>query len=152
MTADLETLAAADRPTHWREAPVTVSLRFGFADMAGTVPAVIGTVSVTLDVVCQRCLEPFQLPLELRLQHVLLPAGEPAPGVDDHEVWELTGDEFRPQELVEEALIMALPLSAAHAEATLCGPLAQFVADERRSRRETVRPFADLREKLKELK
>ncbi len=149
---DLAILSAADRPACWRRTPVTLSLEFGFADQRETLPAVTGTVSVTLDAVCQRCLEPLRLPLEVALKLVLLEAGRDAQGFDDHEVWELAEDELTPLDLAEEALIMALPLSAAHPRAALCGPLAARVGNEGQGRGDRVRPFAGLKDRLDELK
>ena len=64
---------------------------------------------------------------------------------DEFEIWEVGGDEIRPLDIVEEALIMALPLSAVHQSRDLCGPLADNVTDENK---ETVTPFADLRSRM----
>ena len=56
--------------------------------------------------------------------------------------WEVDGDTIRPVDIVEEALIMALPLSVMHPSRELCGPLADNVSGEARN---TARPFGDLR-------
>lgn len=152
VQADLQTLTSADRPARWRRSPVSVRLAFGFADLRETVPAVIGTASARLPAVCQRCLEPFELPLDVDFRYVLLPAGEQSDGLDGYEAWELTAELIRPLELVEEALIMALPLSAAHPSPELCGPLAGQLAESRTGAGDTVRPFAGLKAQLKETK
>ena len=152
VEADLQTLSEAERPAQWRRAQVQVGLEFGFADVKAAVPVVTGSASVTLDAVCQRCLEGFALPLEVTMRYLLLPAGERAEaydGYEDYDVWELAEDRLIPQDLVEEALIMALPLSATHASLDECGPLASQVNDAREVATERVRPFAGLKAQLK---
>ena len=64
------------------------------------------------------------------------------------EIWEVKGETVRPLDIVEDALIMALPLSAVHESRDLCGPLAGKVADDNK---ETVRPFAELRSQMNKL-
>ena len=150
VEADLGRLPAADRPAHWRRATVRVRLEFGFADVREALPAVTGAAAVTLDAVCQRCLEALALPLDVTLRYVLQPPAGQADAQDygDYEVWELAEETLAPLDLVEEALIMALPLSAAHATAGECGPLADRVGDAREPGGETVRPFAGLKAQL----
>ena len=139
---DLERLPVAERPPKWRAAPVTVSLAFMFVDAKRSVPAVQGSVSTVLDAVCQRCLEPFRVPLSAELRHVLTMRGE---SYGNYGVWELAENTFRPIDLVEEALIMALPLSAAHESRDDCGPLADRMDGNAPERGEKTRPFAGLR-------
>lgn len=152
VEADLQTLAEADRPAHWRQAAVSVGLSFAFADLRETLPTVTGKASVTLDAVCQRCLQAFALPLKVELQHVLLAIGEKHDGYEGYEGWELSEAALRPLELVEEALVMALPLSAAHPSLELCGRLAGMLGDSDMAAGETVRPFAGLKAQLDESK
>lgn len=153
VEADLQTLTAADRPAHWRRAPVSVGLSFGFADLRETLPIVTGTASLTLDAVCQRCLQAFSLPLRVELQHTLLPDdGEQSAGYEGYEAWELSEATLKPLDLVEEALLMALPLSAAHPSLELCGPLAAALGDADTGAGETARPFAGLKAQLEESK
>ena len=66
-------------------------------------------------------------------------------GFSGFEVWELAEDAVRPLDIVEEALIMALPLSPLHKSRDLCGPLADNVVQEKTG---TVRPFADLKSQM----
>jgi len=60
-------------------------------------------------------------------------------------VWELEDTLLRPQDLVEELLIMAVPFSAMHTESAACralAPVAEQAADE------MTTPFAALREQM----
>jgi uncharacterized metal-binding protein YceD (DUF177 family) len=142
---DLESLDAAERPTQWDDSPVSATLSFGFADVSETLPTVAGEASVVVPAVCQRCLDVAEVPLTVTLRHLLLPARDSGADVEGYDVWELEEDTFRPSDLVEEALIMALPMSATHQNPDDCGPLAGRLADGKKTGSETTRPFADLR-------
>ena len=139
---DLERLPVAERPAGWRAAPVKVSLTFMYVDAKRSVPAVAGSVSAVLDAMCQRCLEVVRVPLTAELRHVLTTRGE---SYGNYGVWELAENAFRPIDLVEEALIMALPMSAAHESRADCGPLAERVEGDAPERGDKTRPFAELR-------
>ena len=144
VEADLAALDDAMRPADWRDSSVTARLKFGFAGAGDNVPKVQCELSATVDAVCQRCLEPFRLPLEVDAELLLLELEETVEGYDEYEVWELSEATLRPLDIVEELLIMALPFSAMHAESTACKALAAEVADSE----ETTKPFAALREQM----
>jgi len=137
-------------PPHWRDAAISGQMAFGFADAQsgsraeGSWPMLQGKVAVTIDAVCQRCLEPFELPLTAELR--LLFADDAAAGIADDafEVWELEEDKLRPLDLVEEALIMALPLVAMHVDDATCHE--PGVLEEKPGK--TIRPFADLKSQM----
>lgn len=148
LARDLERLDADDRPDRWRDSTVEARLEFGFADVRETLPTVTGRATVNVPVVCQRCLEPFGMTLTAEIRYVLLASGEAVGESSEIEVWELEASSFRPFDLVEEALLMALPVSALHPNADDCGPLAERIAPGTASDREGTRPFADLRSRM----
>lgn len=144
VEADLGTLDTAKLPPRWRDAEVTGELRFGFLDARGSLPVASGFADVVIDAVCQRCLEPFALPVATDIR-VVFAEGGPAPAADDdYEVWEMENPWIRPLELVEELLIMALPYAPKHAAGGDCAALAGTNAAAG-----TNNPFAGLRERLK---
>ncbi len=145
LEADLESVAVEKRPREWQAAPVNIRLGFAWADSRREIPALEGEISTDIVAVCQRCLEPFDLPLKTTLKMLLLKSVDATTVQDEFEIWEVEGDEVRPLDIVEETLIMALPLSAVHQSRDLCGPLADNVTDENK---ETVTPFADLRSRM----
>ena len=145
VEADLDAVAAEIRPRDWRAATVNIRLGFAWLDARREIPALEGAVSTEIAAVCQRCLEPFELSLETKLKMLLLKTPAATTLQDEFEIWEVEGDAVRPLDIVEEALIMALPFSAVHQSSDLCGPLAENVAEESRK---TVRPFADLRSQM----
>jgi uncharacterized metal-binding protein YceD (DUF177 family) len=145
IEADLAALDADKIPATWRDAVVAGQLEFGYADARRTLPTVSCRAEVTVDAVCQRCLEAFQLPLEIEADLLLLTLEQEADGYDDYEVWELEETLLQPQDIVEEMLIMALPFAAMHTESIACKALTPATAagDEK-----MTTPFAALREQM----
>ena len=145
MDADLAALDEAKKPVGWRDTAVITKLRFGFVDAGNNVPMLHCQLSTTVAAVCQRCLEPFRLPLEVDVKLLLLELDETVEGYDEYEVWELAETTLRPMDIVEELLIMALPFAAMHAESAACRALS---ADDAADGEEMTKPFAALREQM----
>ena len=138
VSADLEALDEGSRPADWRDTPVVGQLRFGFADNRDDLPALDGNAQTTIYAVCQRCLEPMRLTLEVELK-LLLAEGE----LDGYEAWELDENTVRPLDIVDEALVMAVPMSAMHTDSERCRPMEPVDgADDK------TRPFAALRAQM----
>jgi uncharacterized protein len=142
---DLGALDASRRPANWRKRTLRARLEFGFADVSEQLPVVNGSASVTVPAVCQRCLEPCELALVADIRYLLLAGDSATSASEDYEVWELDEPQLRPADLVEEVLVMALPISAVHGDRSECGALAERIGGEAPQAGETARPFADLR-------
>jgi len=138
-------------PSAWRESVVSGALQFGFADAAGRVPKLEGGADAEVAAVCQRCLEPFELKLSIEPELLLLDAEDVAEGFEDIEVWELDERAVRPQDIVEELLIMAMPLSAMHDNMIECKALASADSSADEEIEELVNPFANLRLQMKQI-
>jgi len=147
VEADFAALDANKTPSEWRDCTVRGELQFGFADAKRRVPMVTGSATADIGAVCQRCLEPFQLQLEIGPRLLLLGAEESADGYDDFEVWELDEQTMRPQDIVEELLIMAMPLSAMHDKMDDCKAFLS-VGESTDDAEEFVTPFAALRSQM----
>ena len=145
VEADLAALDADRMPTGWRDSAVEGSLEFGFADAQQLLPKVSCRVGVTVDAVCQRCLEAFRLPLEVDADLLLLEFEQDADGFDELEVWELEDTLLRPQDIVEEMLVMALPFSAMHVDSGSCKALSPEAEE---SAEKITTPFAALRDQM----
>ena len=144
LEAELGTLGPDKLPDGWRNAPVTGRLSFGFADAQDNVPMLEGRVAATVDAVCQRCLEPFRLPLTVELK---LAFGDEESGPQcgaGFEVWELDDETLRPLDIVDEVLVMAMPLAAKHVGSDTCKP----ADDVEPEARQNIRPFASLKAQM----
>ncbi len=144
VEADLLTLDPDKLPSDWRDTVVVGRLGFSFSDTHNSVPALHGEVEVTIDAVCQRCLEPFRLPLAAELRLLLVEKNAATVKVDGYEKWELAEEKLRPLDLVEEALIMAMPFAAMHANDESCNK-PEEVIDEPGGKEQ---PFATLRSQM----
>lgn len=143
IEADLSDHFGRSAAREWRQVPVDIRLRFGWADVQKSLPALTGRVQTTVSAVCQRCLAAFEMPLAVDLDLLLVQGG--ATGVDGQEVWELSGDTVRPLDIIEEALIMAMPFSAMHESAQQCEALPLRTVSEEGG---AVRPFANLKAQM----
>ena len=144
VEADLATLDPDKIPHDWRDSMVTGWLEFGFADAQKQVVSLVGELAVTLDAVCQRCLEPFRLSLATGLRLLPTTVEQGVSAGNDFEPWELEDERVCPAEIVEEVLIMAMPLSAMHENSAACKGYEP--ADE--EVQQTTRPFAALKAQL----
>jgi hypothetical protein len=113
---DLGALDPDKLPLGWRETEISGRLSFGFA----------------------------KLPLSVELK-LLFAGGESTAADDDEfEVWELEEETLRPLDLVEEALIMAMPLAAMHDEIDGC----HGSGFEDAGSGDKIRPFAALKAQM----
>ena len=145
VAADLAALDAERLPADWRASAVEGRVEFGFADAQRLLPTATLSVATNVDAVCQRCLEPFRLPLEAEAELLLLELEQTAEGYDEYEVWELEDKQLRPLDIVEEMLVMAMPFSAMHVDSASCKALATAT---QAPDQETTTPFAALREQM----
>jgi uncharacterized protein len=84
-----------------------------------------------VELVCQRCLEPFRQELTNRVDVVVADAAAlPAATPEGFEPFELTDGRFKPAELIEDELIVAVPLVPKHARVEDCGSLARRIAGQ----------------------
>lgn len=101
-----------------------VDLHFGHAEI-GNVYEITGRLCATVRVACQRCLEPMALALETDVRLLLLRPGERPEGLAP-EVEALVVDKpLRLSELVEDELLLAMPMIPTH-PAAAC-PAKNFV-------------------------
>jgi uncharacterized protein len=92
------------------------------------VGAVAATLSfdTTVELLCQRCLEPFAQPIEERVEVMLVEPGASSASIPDgYEPVELDNDRLLPARLIEDELIVSIPLVPKHARIEDCGSLAR---------------------------
>lgn len=87
------------------------------------------TYQAAVHLVCQRCLEPFRHDMAERVDVVLANAASvPSAVPEGCEPFELEDGRLQPAQLVEDELIVAVPLVARHAVIEECGGLARQLA------------------------
>jgi uncharacterized metal-binding protein YceD (DUF177 family) len=135
-------------PRGWRAALVDIRLEFAWGGGRQKVPTITGRVSAQIPAVCQRCLEVFELLLDAAVEMRLLRPGLESDDFAElagYDVWEIEADALRPYDIVEESLVMAIPLAPRHESRADCGVLAGDIADVGSK---SARPFAGLRSQL----
>lgn len=84
-------------------------------------PSMHLTVEASLPLICQRCLEPMQLDLSLAYDYVVSESEPEEIEGDDNVDWVETSREMDVNELIEDELLIALPLAPTHEQK--CKPL-----------------------------
>ncbi len=98
---------------------------------------------------CQRCMRPMEQPLSARVRVALLAAETEAGAVPEALEPVLARDgRISIVELIEEEVLLSLPIVPMHAAGESCGPLEAVVALSEPVEASTQRPFARLDELL----
>jgi len=142
-----------DVPGDWESWPLTVQLAFEHRRVEGSqpVPAVTGQARVTLPLICERCLGLMELALQADIAFLLPDEGMSEEALPGFEVWPVEGRGVRLLDLVEEELLLALPLALLHEDRSRCTPVAgQYAGAEAEQGPETQRPFGALKALLRD--
>lgn len=110
---------------------------------ADNIVVVDGRLSGSLLLQCQRCLENFELELDQRFKLALLGDKQADALPDEYELLEPAPGEIVPAELIEDELLLAVPMVARHKDSSECGPLAKRISD-RVEESAGAKPFAAL--------
>lgn len=127
LTDNLE-LAELTRLRSWLHADegrqVAVRIRMGRGPRDRLTMAL--EFKVSLGLVCQRCLEPMEFLVDENVQWVVLESESERAVIDaDADVIVLSDERVRFANLIEDELIVSLPLVPRHASIDECGALAQ---------------------------
>lgn len=135
-----------------------VEARFSFHEVQ-EFPALQGAVATQVQVVCQRCLEPFTLPLEAELKLAFVASEEDESKLPaDHEAVIIDDSRQSLRELVEDELLLTFPLVPMHPVGDSdCRPAAKVLSEAEAEglvevpevAEVTTQPFAALKDLLK---
>jgi uncharacterized protein len=139
---------------------VAIKLKFAMLDRR---PVIHGEIRALIELVCQRCMGNMQYPVVESIDLMLVETeAELALVPESHEPWMATVARLDMLELVEEQLLLALPLIAKHLDEAECvtavgsatssgkrtAPLALSDGGAAVSNPEVQRPFGNLRDLL----
>jgi uncharacterized protein len=140
---------------------VKIKLRFAQLDKR---PTIHGEMQAEVELICQRCMGDMQYPLQESFDLMLIESeAELAVVPDSHEAWIANALHLNVLELVEEQLLLAMPLIPKHVDERDCLPIAAEAAvgesrPEKQSgtslsdvddRSDVRRPFGNLRDLLR---
>lgn len=92
-----------------------VSIDWRFAHTEPHWPTITGSIQTQLHMLCQRCLHPMEWPVDAKIALVVLPHGHSEEDLPEgFEVLTLTGNPIPLLTLVEDELILALPIVIRH--------------------------------------
>lgn len=138
--AKLARLAPSLRST---EGEAEASLHFAIDE--GGMPNVIGRVRATLILQCQRCLRNMAYEVDSRIRLGIVTSRKAAEALPEYyDPLLVTGEEIQAADLVEDELILALPLVAMH-ETTEC-PVGDKFQQQAEAEPKRENPFAVLAE------
>lgn len=104
-----------------------------------------GTVEASLDLICQRCLQPMKYQVSGQFKFGLITSEKYEHKVpSDAEPYLLEGDEQSVLDILEDELLLSIPIAARHAEE--CSDFLQQQNEERRVEKEKSNPFAQLKD------
>ncbi len=108
-------------------------------------------MSGSVQLVCQRCLEPMQVPVAGSARVALIVSEQEAERVPpEFETVHVPENRIRVRDLVEEELLLTLPISPLHAQTSECGVQREQAGRQPEApAHETQRPFERLGELLK---
>ncbi len=142
-------VSACRRLTHWLESDegeFAVDLQFGRDENQRRV--LTGRVRGPVKLTCQRCLGAFALDLDLPIGVVLVDSEAEAETLPEELDALVVGDgaTMHTVDMIEDDLILALPLIAKCPDSSGCVPAVEVFDSERMSGQDagTQRPFADL--------
>ncbi len=145
------TIAPQDMP---RLSEVAVSLQEVQAELAFAWDdqrrlRVAGQVSTQLEITCQRCMEPMPLDLKVAVDAAVVWNEEQASQLSsDIDPWLGEDERINLHELLEEELLLALPIMPAHEESD-CKGLSSFTTQPYEEPSERPKPFAGLASLMK---
>ncbi|MGB5275959.1 MAG: YceD family protein [Gammaproteobacteria bacterium] len=127
---------------HDNSGKVTARLRFGIS--AGT-RCLDGYVQADLELRCDRCLKPVKQHIESGFRFGLVTSEEEANMLPkEFEPLIVTGSEVSLLDLVEDELLLSLPIVAKHEEE--CSEILQQHKEDDEAQHDTYRPFAALKD------
>jgi uncharacterized protein len=138
LLSDLPRLVEAVHP----EGTLPIEVHYQLRGVAKKLPfpSLHLKIASKLPVLCQRCLESMSLEMMLDYQYVISPT-EPTEFADDDEIeWLESSKEMNLIELIEDELLMALPIAPTHH--SNCAPSSIEVGEK-------LNPFAVLKDRLK---
>lgn len=140
---------------------VAIELKFGLLAQR---PVVSGEMRADIELMCQRCMQPMVYAAHEPLALMLIESESELPLVpESHEPWIANPAHLNLLELIEEQLLLALPLIAKHADARDCtlgsallvdagaaaASRSRQAEDDAAKSKEVQRPFGNLRQLLR---
>lgn len=150
LTGTIKLSGAARLSASLAVEPDEARVRLAFYVDASGRPTVEGEITADLTLICQRCLEPVTLPVISRLHAALVGSDAEAARLQSRsDILLVEEDRLTLLDLVEDELLLALPLVPMHPGLEACAPAAREAlggSDRAAGTEERPNPFAVLKD------
>ena len=129
----------------------TVRASFAFAKLASGRPGAVVSVEATPKMVCQRCMQGFELELNGASEIEFATSEDPEDAETEREFFRMENGRVSLRELAEEELLLALPIAPACSAPQSCGRAPSFATNDETTGviGDMRRPFSALQDLLK---
>ena len=104
----------------WANESVKVDLEIKSIDSANPMNVVSGRIEARLFLTCQNCLNIFENEIDVPVKIALCSDQNAYQGNKDYEPWEIEGCSIKIIDLIEELLLISIPLYVKHDEDEVC--------------------------------
>ncbi len=104
-----------------------------------------GTASASVTMSCQRCLEPVRLTLQAAFHDAVVRDEAAAEGLPEELEPIVAGHSLAPAEVIEDELLLVLPIVPRHEDSVACGPRAKVLERQKKAEQKQPNPFAVLK-------
>ena len=142
---DLDCLEESINYENWSSQNVEINIKITSKNFGKVLPVVSGKLKTRYQLACKNCLKPLNKEIKLPLALILCSDGDTESEINGYDFWELSDDKIKIHDLIEEVLIMNVPLYAKHDDRKNC-----ITFNEPQVTKQTtlVSPFAGLRNQL----
>jgi len=126
-----------------------VHVKLGFRQETDTLIKVTGNIDLRLRLVCERCLQPFELDIALEPLFYFDVSGAEPDEEDERDIVQVIGP-VDLKSLVEDEVLLALPMIPMHEPDQCAASDNRYQEEASRQRSDESHPFAQLAELLKD--
>ena len=121
LNGQVATKAMSRLMNHVESVEPTATARLVFSRGLYGYPHVLGTITASVNIRCERCLDEFSLALHPKINLMIKPEQETLPeNSENPDFYEYDGKNLTLSDLIEEELLLALPQVPKHEDISLC--------------------------------
>ena len=145
ITNDLENLENPVDDDAWLDQLVDIKLQVKNVNLGIIMPHISGELRTTFFLACQNCLQMIIKKIELPINLILCDRDRENDNNNQYDYWEILGDSISMHNLIEEILILSVPLYTKHEAGKKC----LVFSEEKVIKEESLySPFSDLKNQL----
>ena len=142
---DLRNLESPDDDNGWLEELINIKLQIKTTKFGENLPFISGVLGTFFSLACQNCLQPMVKKIDLSLNLILCESDRENNDVDEYDYWEVIGGNIDLHDLIEEILILSVPLYSKHDLGQKCTTFSESKVTDREL---LYSPFSGLKNQL----